>query len=147
MSLSVRVLASSASGSRASSRKYGDFTRAASTRLAMWRSVSASAISGSSQGSQSSCARVKATGTVWSGGTRTESAMSEPRVSGTASQGAQPGNYPNLEGQEGGDLGERHDIGRGPPRVQKRLQPHRLGVARVEDEQVHVLECRGEART
>src|SRR5687767_15287723 len=147
MSLSVRVRASSASGSRASRRKYGDFTRAASTRLAMWRPVIASAISGSSQGSQSSCARVNATGTVWSGGTRTESAMSGPRVSGAAGQGAQAGNHPNLEGQEGGDLGERHDIGRGPAGVQQRLQPHGRGVARVEDEQVHVLECRGEART
>src|SRR5580765_3725239 len=113
----------------------------------MWRSVSASTISGSSQGSQSSCARVKATGAVWSGGTRTVSGMSGPRVSGAAGKGAQSGNHPNLEGQEGGDLGERHDIGRGPAGVQQRLQRRRRGVARVKDEQVHVLEGRGEART
>src|SRR2546426_10678004 len=145
MSLSVRVLASSASGSRASRRKYGDFTRAASTRLATWRSVSAPTASGSSQGSQSSCARVKATGTVWSGGMRTGSGMLGPRASGAFNKGAQPGNHPDLEGQEGGDLRERHDIGRGPSGVQQRLQRHWVGVARVEDEQVHVLECGGEA--
>src|SRR5437667_9960828 len=108
MSLSVRVLASSAAGSRASSRKYGDLTRAASTRLARWRSVIASTASGSSHGSHSSCARVKATGAVWSGGTRTVSDMRGPLVSGTASEGAQSGHHPDLEGQEGDDLGERH---------------------------------------
>src|SRR5688572_33354460 len=109
MSLSVRVLASSASGSRARRRKYGDFTRAASTRLVMWRSVIASTARGSSQGSQSSWARVNAVGTVCSGGTRTLSVMS-----GTTGQDAQSGDHPDLEGQEGGDLGERHDVGRGP---------------------------------
>src|SRR5712691_1775980 len=103
MSLSVRVLASSASGSRARRRKYGDFTRAASTRLATWRSVIASTASGSSQGSHSSWARVKATGAVWSGGIRMVSDMSGPRVSGPAGKGAQSGNHPDLEGQEGDD--------------------------------------------
>src|SRR5688572_27637185 len=131
MSLSVRVLASSASGSRARRRKYGDFTRAASTRLAMWRSVIASTASGSSQGSQSSWARVKAVGTVCSGGTRTLSVMPGPRASGTAGQGAQSGDYPDLEGQEGGDLGERHDVVRGPAAVQQGLQRCRRGIARV----------------
>src|SRR5881397_3912223 len=110
MSLSVRVLASSASGSRARRRKYGDFTRAASTRLAMWRGLNASTASGSSQGSQSSCARVKAVGAVWCGGARTVSVISGPRVSRTASQGAQADDYPDLEGQERDDLGERHDV-------------------------------------
>src|SRR6266545_2954329 len=147
MSLSVRVLASSASGSRARRRKYGDFTRAASTRLAMWRSVIASTASGSSQGSHSSCARVKATGAVWSGGTRTVSGMWGSLVSVAASKDAQSGNHPDLEGQEGDDLGEGHDVGRGPASVQQRLQRDRRGVARVEDEQVHVLECRREAWT
>src|SRR5437867_1077105 len=147
MSLSVRVLASSASGSRARRRKYGDFTRAASTRLAMWRSVIASTGSGSSQGSQSSWARVKAVGTVCSGGTRTGSVISGPRASGTAGQGAQSSDHPDLEGQEGNDLGERHDVGRGPAGIHQRLQRRRRGVARVKDEDVHVLECRGEART
>src|SRR4029434_2742566 len=111
-SLSVSVGASSASGSRARRRKYADFTRAASTRLARWRSVIASTASGSSQGSQSSWARVKATGAVWSGGTRTVSGMSGPRGSGAPSNGEQSGNHPDLEGQEGDDLGERHDVGR-----------------------------------
>src|ERR1051325_2247464 len=60
MSLSVRVLASSASGSRASRRKYGDFTRAASTRLARCRSVIASGASGSRPGSQSRWGRAGA---------------------------------------------------------------------------------------
>src|SRR4029453_4935000 len=146
MSLSVRVLASSASGSRARSRKYGDFTRAASTRLAMWRSVIASTASGSSQGSQSSWARVKTVGTVWAGGTRTLSLMSAPRASGTAGQGAQPRDHPDLEGQEGDDLRERHDVGRAPAGVQQRLQGRGLGIARVEDQHVDVLECRGEVR-
>src|SRR5215470_19683447 len=118
MSLSVRVLASSASGSRASSRKYGDFTRAASTRLAMWRGVKASAASGSSQGSQSSWARVKTVGAVCSGGTRTFSLMSGPRGSGAAGQGAQSDDDPDLERQERDDLGERHDIGRRPAGIQ-----------------------------
>src|SRR5437867_8282343 len=102
MSLSVRVLASSASGSRARRRKYGDFTRAASTRLARWRSVIASTASGSSQGSQSSWARVKAVGTVMWG----------PRASGTAGQDAQSSDHPGLEGQEVDDVGERHDVDR-----------------------------------
>src|SRR4029453_1677415 len=147
MSLSVRVLAPSASGSRASRRKYGDFTRAASTKLARWRSVSASSISGGSQGSQSSWALWKLAGTVWSRGTRTVSGMSGPRGSGAAGQGAQSGHDSNLEGQEGGDLGEGHDVGRGPARVQQRLERARVGVARMQDEQVHVLEGRGETRT
>src|SRR6267143_277500 len=121
MSLSVRVLASSASGSRARRRKYGDFTRAASTRLARWRAVIASTASGSSQGIQSSWARVKAVGTLWSGGTRTVSVMSGPRASGMAGQGAQSSDHSDLEGQEGDDLGERHDVGRGPAGVQQRL--------------------------
>src|SRR5262247_1380064 len=119
MSLSVRVLASSASGSRASRRKYGDFTRAASTRLARWRAVIASTASGSSQGSQSSWARVKAVGTVCVGGVRTLSLMTKPRGSGTAGQGAQARDHADLEGQERDDLRERHDVGRGPPRVQQ----------------------------
>src|SRR3989442_8765842 len=122
MSLSVRVLASSASGSRARRRKYGDFTRAASTRLAMWRSVIASTASGSSQGSQSSWARVKAVGTLCSGGTRTVSVMSGPRASGTAGQGAQSSDHPDLEGHEGDDLGDLHDADGGPTGVQQRLQ-------------------------
>src|SRR5437867_562617 len=147
MSLSVRVLASRASGSRASRRKYGDFTRAASTKLARWRSVSASSISGGSHGSQSSWALVNTTGTVWSGGTRTLSGMSGPRGSGAAGQGAQSGHHSNLEGQEGGDLGEGHDVGRGPARVQQRLERARVGVARMQDEQVQVLEGRGKTRT
>src|SRR5947208_7422616 len=146
MSLSVRVLASSASGSRARRRKYGDFTRAASTRLARWRSVIASMAGGSSQGSQSSWARVKAIGTVCSGGMRTVSVMAGPRASGTARQEAQSGDHADLEGQEGDDLGKRHDVGRGPAGVQQRPQSRRRTVARVEDEQVRVLECRGEAR-
>src|SRR4029450_8920757 len=147
MSLSVRVLASRASGSRASRRKYGDFTRAASTKLARWRSVSASSISGGGQGSPSSWGLVNLTGTVWSGGTRTVSRMSGPRGSGAAGQGAQSGHDSNLERQEGGDLGEGHDVGRGPARVQQRLERARVGVARMQDEQVHVLEGRGETRT
>src|SRR6476660_1589179 len=106
MSLSVRVLASSASGSRARRRKYGDFTRAASTRLARWRSVIASTASGSSQGSQSSWARVNAAGVVCSGTTTILSLMSGPRASGTAVQGAQPRDHPDLEGEEGDDLRE-----------------------------------------
>src|SRR5450631_84521 len=117
MSLSVRVRAPRASGSRASSRKYGDFTRAASTRPAMCRSVNASIASGSSQGSQSSSARVKTTGAVWGGGSRTvsgmvgmvEPRMSGGRVSGGAGQDAQAGDHPDLERQEGGDLRQRHD--------------------------------------
>src|SRR2546422_4501003 len=136
MSLSVRVLASSASGSRARRRKYGDFTRGASRRLAGWRSVIAWTASGSSQGSQSSWARVKAVGTVTWG----------PRASGTAGQDAQSSDHPDLEGQEGDDLGQRHDVGRGPPGVEQRLQRRGRGVARVEDEHVHVLEGRGETR-
>src|SRR4030095_2414540 len=120
MSLSVRVLASSASGSRARRRKYGDFTRAASTRLAMWRAVIASTASGASQGSQSSWARVNTVGTVWSGGVRTVSFMSRPGVR-DGRQDAQPGDYPNLEGQKGDDLRERHDVRRGPAGVQQRL--------------------------
>src|SRR5437879_4838700 len=114
MSLSVRVLASSASGSRARRRKYGDFTRAASTRLARWREVNASTASGSSQGSQSSWARVKAVGTVCSGGTRTVSVISEPRASGMAGQDAQSSDHPDLEGQEGDDPGTPHEVGRRP---------------------------------
>src|SRR6185369_10295304 len=117
MSLSVRVLASSASGSRARRRKYGDFTRAASTRLAMWRSVIASTASGSSQGSQSSWARVNAAGVVCSGGTRTLSLMLAPRGSGTSGQDAQSSDHADLEGQEGDDLRERHDVGGGPAGV------------------------------
>src|SRR2546425_9573508 len=127
MSLSVRVLASSASGSRARRRKYGDFTRAASTRLARWRWVIASTASGSSQGSQSSWARVKAVGAVCCGGTRTVSVMSGPRVSGTAGQSAQADDHPDLEGQERDDLRERYDVGRGPAGVQQRLQRPRRG--------------------
>src|SRR4029453_31350 len=100
MSLSVRVLASSASGSRARRRKYGDFTRAASTRLARWRSVIASAAKGSSHGSQSSWARVKAVGAVCGGDVRILSLMSWPRASGAAGQDAQSGDDPDLEGQE-----------------------------------------------
>src|SRR6185503_130919 len=110
MSLSVRVRAPRASGSRASRRKYGDFTRAASTRPAMCLSVRASTASGSSQGSQSSSARVKTAGTVWDGGSRTVSGIIEPRVSGGAGQDAQTGDHPDLERQEGGDLGQRHDV-------------------------------------
>src|SRR5947199_3887652 len=125
MSLSVRVLASSASGSRARRRKYGDFTRAASTRLAMWRSVISSAASGSSHGSQSSWARVKAVGVVMSG----------PRASRTAGQGAQSNDHSDLEGQEGDDLGERHYVGRGAAGIQQRLQRRRRGVARAEEQQ------------
>src|ERR1700686_2097952 len=103
MSLSVSVRARSASGSRASRRKYGDFTRAASTRPALCRSVKASTASGSSQGSQSSNARVKIAGTVWGGGSRTVSGMVEPRGSGGGGQGAQTGDHPDLERQKGGD--------------------------------------------
>src|SRR6185436_8155949 len=119
MSLSVSVRASSASGSRARRRKYGDFTRAASTRLARWRSVIASTAKGSSHGSQSSWARVKAVGTVWAGGTRTLSLMPGPRASGAARQGTQSGDDPDLEGQERDELGEGHDIGRGPAGIQQ----------------------------
>src|SRR5262249_4995488 len=134
MSLSVRVLASRASGSRASRRKYGDFTLAASTRLAMWRGVNASAASGSSQGSQSSCARVNAFGCVWGGGFSTASFMCGPLASlalaslGSAGQGAQSDDDADLERQERDDLRERHDVGRGPARVQQRLQRRRRGV-------------------
>src|SRR5207249_9365833 len=120
MSLSVRVLASSASGSRARRRKFGDFTRAASTRLAMWRSVIASTASGSSQGSQSSWARVKAVGTVMWG----------PRASGTAGQDAQSSDHPDLEGQEAEDLGGGTDAGGGPPGVQQRRSRRRAGARR-----------------
>src|SRR5215471_5586287 len=146
MSLSVRVRASSASGSRASRRKYGDFIRAASTRLATWRSVMASAASGSSQGSHSSCARVKARGAAWSGGTRIVSGMKGPLVSARG-KSAQSGNHADLEGQERDDLGQRHDFGCGPAGVQQRLEGVRGGIARVEDEHVRVLEGRGEAET
>src|SRR5262249_40655272 len=147
MSLSVRVRASRASGSRASRRKYGDLTRAASTRLATWRGVIASTASGSSQGSQSSCARVKAVGTVCSRLLRMLSLMSNPRASGAGGQGAEPRDHPDLEGQEGDDLGERHDVGRRPARVEQYLERRWRGVARVEDEHVRVLERRGQART
>src|SRR5262245_44996573 len=118
MSLSVRVLASSASGSRARRRKYGDFTRAASTRLARWRGVNASTARGSSHGSQSTWARVKAVGAVCGGGVRTLSFMPEPRASGAAGQGTQAGDDPDLEGQESDELREGHDVGRGPASVE-----------------------------
>src|SRR5215831_8536496 len=113
MSLSVRVLASSASGSRASRRKYGDLTLAASTRLATWRGVNASGASGSSQGSQSSCARVKTCGGVCGGGVRTASLMGGPLASATlwplrsTGQGAQSDDDTDLERQERDDLRER----------------------------------------
>src|SRR5271168_4863182 len=110
MSLSVRVRARSASGSRANRRKYGDFTRAASTKPAICRSVKASTASGSSQGNQSSSARVKTAGTVWGGGSRIESGMAEPRVSG-GGQGAQTSDHPDLERQKGSDLRQRHGVG------------------------------------
>src|SRR6185503_13757020 len=136
MSLSVRVRASSASGSRASRRKYGDFTRAASTRAAMCRSVNPSAASGSSQGSQSSNARVKTAGTMWGGSSRTISGMVEPRMSGGSGQGAQTGDHPDLERQEGGDLRQGHDVGGRPARIQQGLERLGRGVARVEHQQV-----------
>src|SRR6266446_7618205 len=144
MSLSVSVRARSASGSRASSRKYGDFTRAASTRPAMCRSVNASTASGSSQGSQSSSARVKNAGTVWGGGSRTVSGMIEPRVSEGAGEDAQAGDHPDLERQEGRDLRQRHDVGGRPAGIQQRLQRRRRGVTRVEYQEVHVIERRGQ---
>src|SRR6266571_4669101 len=104
MSLSVSVRDLSASGSRASRRKYGDFTRAASTSPAICRSVNASAASGSSQGNQSSSARVKNAGIVWGGGSRTVSGTIEPRVSDGVGEVAQAGDHPDLERQEGCDL-------------------------------------------
>src|SRR5271170_8422504 len=144
MSLSVRVRACSASGSRASRRKYGDFTRAASSKPAICRSVRASTASGSSQGNQSSSARVKTAGTLCGGGSRIVSSMVEPRVSGGAGQGAQSGDHPELERQEGGDLRQRDDIGGRPAGIQQGLQRRRRGVTRVEYQQVHVIECRGQ---
>src|SRR5580704_2239404 len=147
MSLSVSVRARNASGSRASSRKYGDFTRAASTRPAMCRSVKASTASGSSQGSQSSSARVKTAGTVWGGGSRIESGMAEPHMSGGAGQDAQTCDHADLERQKGGNLRQRDDFGGRPAGIQQGLQRRRRGVTRVEHQQVHVIERRGQART
>src|SRR5713226_4160039 len=147
MSLSVSVRARSASGSRASSRKYGDFTRAASTRQALCRSVNASTASGSSQGSQSSSARVKNAGTVWGGGSRTVSGMIEPPVSGGAGQDAQAGDHPDLERQESRELRQRHDVGGRPAGIQQGLQRLRRGVTWVEHQEVHVFERRGQTRS
>src|SRR5438067_11052188 len=138
MSLSVSVRARSASGSRASRRKYGDFTRAASTRAAMCRSLNASTASGSSQGSQSSSARVNTAGTVWGGGSRTVSGMIEPRMSGGTGQDAQAGDHPDLERQKGRDLRQRHDVGGRQTGIQQSMQRLRRGVTREVHQEVHV---------
>ena len=66
--------------------------------------------SGSSQGSQSSMARVKAAGTVCGGGRGPCRSCWTSRLGG--GQDAQAGDHPDLEGQEGDDLRERHDVGR-----------------------------------
>ena len=61
-------------------------------------------------------------------------------------QDPQPGGHPNLERQEGDDLRQRHDVGGGPAGIQQRLQPRRRGVARMEDQEVRVIEGGGQAR-
>src|SRR5438874_795032 len=132
MSLSVSVRARSASGSRASNRKYADFARAASTSVSMCSSVRASTASGSSQGSQSSSARVKATGTVYGGGSRIVSGMAALRGSVGGRQGSQPGDDADLEGEKSDDLRQRHDAGGRPASIQQGLQRGRSGIARVE---------------
>src|SRR5476649_349597 len=119
MSLSVRVRASSTSGSRASSRKYGDFTRDASTRLSRCRAVIFSASIGSSQGSQSSMSRVKTVGTVWPDcGT----VLSVMRASHPGCQDPKAGNHANLESEKGDELGQGHDIVCRPAGIEQRLQ-------------------------
>src|SRR5215470_8181652 len=143
MSLSVSVRARNASGSRASSRKYGDLARTASTRPAICRSVRLSSASGVSHGCQSSSARVKTAGAVWSGGSTILSGMIGGSSSG-GGQDPQPGGHPNLERQKGDDLRQRHDVGGGPAGIQQRLQPRRLGVARMEDQEVRVIEGGGQ---
>ena len=55
-----------------------------------------------------------------------------------------PATDPDLERQEGGDLRQRHDVGGRPAGIQQRLQRRRRGVARVEHQQVHVLERGGQ---
>src|SRR4051812_42871147 len=112
MSLSVLVRASSTAGSRASRRKYGDLTRAASTSACICRGVSSDASSGSSQGSHSSCCLVKATGAWCGGGCRIVSGMVEFLRGG--GQDAQAGDDPDLIGEERHELRERDDAGRGP---------------------------------
>src|SRR5471032_2818051 len=142
MSLSVRVRASSTSGSRASSRKYGDFTRDASTRLSRWRAVIFSASIGSSHGSQSSMSRVKTVGTVWPDWGTVLSVM---RASHLGRQYPKAGDDTDLESEEGDELGERHHVGGRPAGIEQRLQRRRRGIARMEHQHVRVLERRHEA--
>src|SRR5476651_1014133 len=142
MSLSVRVRASSTSGSRASSRKYGDFTRDASTRLSRWRAVIFSASIGSSQGSQSSMSRVKTVGTEWPDWGTILSVM---RASHLGRQDPKAGDDTNLESKEGDELGERHHVGGRPAGIEQRLQRRRRSIARMKHQHVRVLERRHEA--
>src|SRR5471032_2287184 len=142
MSLSVRVRASSTSGSRASSRKYGDFTRDASTRLSRWRAVIFSAAIGSSHGSQSSMSRVKTVGTTWPDWEMILSVMGPSHL---ARQDPKAGDDTDLESKEGDELGERHHVVRRPAGIEQRLQRRRRGIARMEHQHVRMLERRHEA--
>src|ERR1700752_1888672 len=105
MSLSVSVRARNVSGSRASSRKYGDLARTASTRPAICRSVRLSSASGSSHGNQSSSVRVKTAGIVCSGGSTILSVTIAGPLSG-GGQDTQSGGHSDLERQEGDQLGQ-----------------------------------------
>src|SRR5882757_9953839 len=122
MSLSVRVRASSTSGSRASSRKYGDFTREASTRLSRWRAVIFSASIGSSHGSQSSMSRVKTVGTAWPdcGTILSVAGLSVMAASHLGRQDPKAGDDTDLESKEGDELRERHYVGGRPAGIEQR---------------------------
>src|SRR5476649_1088173 len=128
MSLSVRVRASSTSGSRASRRKYGDFTREASTRLSRCRAVIFSASIGSSQGSQSSMSRVKTVGTTWPDWGTVLSVMSASHL---GRQNPKAGDDTDLESKESHELRERDHVVCRPAGVEQRLQRRRRGVARM----------------
>src|SRR5437899_110997 len=99
----------------------------------MCSGVSSAGSSGSSQGSQSNCSLVNATGAVWGGGCRMLSGISifllrRGREHAQADDGA------NLIRQEGDQLRERDDRRGGPSGLQQALERIRGSVAWVEDQ-------------
>ena len=134
MSLSVRVRASSDIGVARQQPEIGRFrARRHRPGRRTWRSVSSASGSGSSQGSQPSCALGEGGGDGRLG-RRDRSVMTSLSVdvdrgchrraacrrSGRAGEHAQAGDHADLEGEEGDELRQRHDAGGRPAGIEQR---------------------------